>query len=322
VSEVVALDRVDLVVQGGELLVVVGPSGSGKTTLLRCVAGLEDPDAGSVTIGSRDVTSVPPGERDVAMVFQDYALYPHLTVEANIVFGLRARKASSTQTAQAVSSAASLLGLSGILQRRPDELSGGERQRVALARAIVREPNVFLLDEPLSNLDAELRTNMRAEIKALQRRLRTTTIYVTHDQIEAMTMGDRVAVLRKGTLEQVDAPKALYERPATAFVARFMGSPPMNLFPSDLLGVRDGAPTVGVRPERLRLVPSAVARLRGVVRAIEPAGDVTLLHADVAGHRFVVKLRDAVTVDVSEEIGLAFDEGDVYRFDPDGRALR
>ncbi|CAN5613065.1 N/A [soil metagenome] len=197
-APVAALQDVDLEAQPGELLVIVGPSGSGKSTLLRCVAGLEKPDAGRVSIASRDVTKVRPGDRDVAMVFQEYALYPHVSVSGNISFGLRARKVPATEIAKRVASTADLLGLGALLHRKPPELSGGERQRVALARAIVRDPQAFLLDEPLSNLDAELRARTRADIRSLQRDLGKTMIYVTHDQVEAMTVGDRVAVLRFG----------------------------------------------------------------------------------------------------------------------------
>ncbi len=213
----------------GEFLVLVGPSGCGKTTALRMVAGLEDISAGTLSIGGRVVNDVNPKERDIAMVFQNYALYPHLSVAENIAFGLRLRKAPRTVIAERVAWASKLLDLTPYLDRKPKELSGGQRQRVAMGRAIVRQPQVFLMDEPLSNLDAKLRVQMRADIAKLQRELKTTTIYVTHDQVEAMTMGDRVAVMSKGRLQQVDAPQRLYDRPENLFVAGFIGTPPMNL---------------------------------------------------------------------------------------------
>ena len=218
-----------LAIHDGEFLVLVGPSGCGKTTALRMVAGLEDISDGTLSIGGRVVNDVSPKERDIAMVFQNYALYPHLSVAENIAFGLRLRKAPKATINERVAWAAKLLDLTPYLDRKPKELSGGQRQRVAMGRAIVRQPQVFLMDEPLSNLDAKLRVQMRADIAKLQRELKTTTVYVTHDQIEAMTMGDRVAVMNKGVLQQVDAPQRLYDRPENLFVAGFIGSPPMNL---------------------------------------------------------------------------------------------
>ena len=320
---VTALDGVDVEVGRGELLVVAGPSGSGKSTLLRCIAGLERPDEGRVEVDGKDVTDVPAGRRDIAMVFQDYALYPHISVQANISFGLKARRTPAHEIVRKANEAAEMLGLSHALSRRPEELSGGERQRVALARAIVRDPSVFLMDEPLSNLDAELRTNTRSEIRALQRRLGTTTVYVTHDQVEAMTMGDRVAVLREGRVEQIAPPTQLYDRPATAFVARFIGSPPMNLFPAALYGNSHGAPVLGIRPECIELVAPRDGRLQGSVRAVEPIGDVTIVHVDVHGHRFLVKTRGVAALALESEIGLSFAVDDLYEFDGmDGQAAR
>ncbi|MDQ4142318.1 MAG: ABC transporter ATP-binding protein [Actinomycetota bacterium] len=316
------MDGVDLTAADGELLVIVGPSGSGKTTLLRCVAGLEPPDEGRIEVGGRDVTHVPPGRRDVAMVFQDFALYPHLTVEENISFGLKAARVDRSEIERRVQDASELLGLGPTRDRRPGELSGGERQRVALSRAIVREPALFLLDEPLSNLDAELRTTTRAEIRALQRRLGTTAIYVTHDQVEAMTMGDRVAVLRAGRLEQVAPPTVLYDRPETSFVARFLGSPPMNLFSSALLGGIEGAPLLGVRPEHVRVVGPPDGRIDGRVAAVELLGDVAVVHVDVAGERLAAKVLRETAPTSGEEVGLAFDDARVHAFRDDGTAIR
>src|SRR5688572_9674311 len=224
-----AVFGLSLAIADGEFLVLVGPSGCGKTTALRMVAGLEEISDGTVSIGDRVVNDLTPKERDVAMVFQNYALYPHLTIADNIAFGLRLRKAPKREIAERVAWAARMLDLSPYLARRPKELSGGQRQRVAMGRAIVRQPQVFLMDEPLSNLDAKLRVQMRADISKLQRDLETTTIYVTHDQVEAMTMGDRVAVMNFGVLQQVDTPQRLYDNPANLFVAGFIGTPPMNL---------------------------------------------------------------------------------------------
>ncbi|MDP9300333.1 MAG: sn-glycerol-3-phosphate ABC transporter ATP-binding protein UgpC [Actinomycetota bacterium] len=228
-DDVVAVDDVSLEIADGEFMVLVGPSGCGKSTILRMIAGLEDVTAGEITIGDRQVTDLEPKARDVAMVFQSYALYPHMTVEQNLAFGLKLRKTPKAELKQRVFDAAKILGLLPLLQRRPAELSGGQRQRVAMGRAMVREPQAFLMDEPLSNLDAKLRVQMRGQLMLLHERLKTTTVYVTHDQVEAMTLGERVAVLRDGLLQQVDTPQELYRHPTNLFVAAFIGSPPMNL---------------------------------------------------------------------------------------------
>jgi multiple sugar transport system ATP-binding protein len=233
-ADMPAVDRLDLHLEDGELLVLVGPSGSGKSTALRMLAGLEEVDAGAVYIGDQDVTDLPPKRRDVAMVFQNYALYPHLDVRANIGFPLKMAGVGKAEREQRVNDAAELLGLTALLDRKPAQLSGGERQRAAMGRAIVRNPQVFLMDEPLSNLDAKLRVKMRVDIAALQRRLGVTMLYVTHDQVEAMTMGQRVAVLRDGRLQQCGPPRELYNRPTNLFVAGFIGSPAMNLVPARL----------------------------------------------------------------------------------------
>src|SRR5437763_4532442 len=226
---VAAVDDVSLEIQGGEFLVLVGPSGCGKSTLLRMIAGLEEVTDGTISIGGRDVTDLPPRSRDIAMVFQSYALYPHMTVRENLGYGLRVRKTPRADAGRRVEQVAELLGLAELLDRRPAALSGGQRQRVAMGRAIVREPEAFLMDEPLSNLDAKLRVSMRAQLASLHARLETTTIYVTHDQVEAMTLGQRVAVMRDGRIQQVETPRALYSRPTNIFVAAFIGSPAMNL---------------------------------------------------------------------------------------------
>src|SRR5687767_8066434 len=250
---VLAVDDVTLRIEDGEFIVLVGPSGCGKSTLLRSIAGLEEVTAGTVRIGGRDVTDLPPRERDVAMVFQSYALYPHMTVRQNLGYGLKVRKSSKAEIAERVDKVARLLRLEELLDRRPAALSGGQRQRVAMGRAIVREPLAFLMDEPLSNLDAKLRVTMRAELASLHARLGATTVYVTHDQVEAMTLGQRVAVMRDGRIQQVDTPQALYRSPVNLFVAAFIGSPAMNLVEAR---VEDGAAVFGglrvpLPPERL-----------------------------------------------------------------------
>jgi multiple sugar transport system ATP-binding protein len=282
-----AVDALDLHIQDGEFVVLVGPSGSGKTTALRMLAGLEEVDGGAIMIGDRDVTDIPPKRRDVAMVFQNYALYPYLTVEANIAFPLKVAKVKKSVREQKVREVAELLGLTEYLQRKPGQLSGGQRQRVAMGRAIVREPSVFLMDEPLSNLDAKLRVQMRADIAALQSRLGVTTVYVTHDQSEAMTLGHRVAVLKDGKLQQCAAPRVLYDRPANTFVAGFIGSPAMNLcecargsngavsfggesieLPGAAAGQGWDRVVLGLRPESLELAPAGIPARVEVVEEI------------------------------------------------------
>jgi multiple sugar transport system ATP-binding protein len=270
-----AVNDVDLQSRDGEFLVFLGPSGSGKSTLLRMIAGLEEPTRGEVLIGGRVVNDLPPRARGIAMVFQSYALYPHLSVERNIAFPLKAAGMAREKRRERVEWAAGLLGIDHLLERRPRELSGGERQRVALARALVREPTVFLLDEPLSNLDAKLRASAREELSSLHRRVRTTTVYVTHDQVEAMAMGDRIVVLNQGVVRQIGTPREVYDEPADTFVATFLGSPPMNL-------VEDGEAVVGFRPEALQ--PAAAARrpsltLRLRISNVEYLGSERILYA-------------------------------------------
>jgi multiple sugar transport system ATP-binding protein len=285
-TETPAVDALDLHIQDGEFMVLVGPSGSGKTTALRMLAGLEEVDAGAVMIGNRDVTDLPPKQRDVSMVFQNYALYPYLTVAANIGFPLRIAKVKKADREQRVQEVAKLLGLSDYLERKPGQLSGGQRQRVAMGRAIVRVPSVFLMDEPLSNLDAKLRVQMRADIARLQSDFGITTVYVTHDQAEAMTLGHRVAVLHEGHLQQCGPPRELYERPANMFVAGFIGSPAMNLCPVELgsngsvsiggvdvavprnIGANGKSLVVGLRPESLELAAEGIQARVDVVEDV------------------------------------------------------
>jgi len=257
-----AVDALSLDIHDGEFLVLVGPSGCGKTTALRMVAGLEEISEGTVTIGGRVVNDLSPKERDIAMVFQNYALYPHLSVAENIAFGLRLRKENKTVVEQRVAWAAKMLDLTPYLERRPKQLSGGQRQRVAMGRAIVRQPQVFLMDEPLSNLDAKLRVQMRADISKLQRDIGTTTLYVTHDQVEAMTMGDRVAVMSQGILQQVDTPQRLYDHPSNLFVAGFIGTPPMNLIEATLVSA-DGSLALRIGEQRLPVSDDLLHRFPG-----------------------------------------------------------
>jgi multiple sugar transport system ATP-binding protein len=305
-----AVNDLSIRVGEGEFVVLVGPSGCGKTTALRMVAGLEEVTAGEIRIGDRIVNDLAPRERDIAMVFQNYALYPHKTVYENLAFGLRMRKVPKAEQKTRVEEIARVLGLGDMLKRRPAQLSGGQRQRVAMGRAIVREPKAFLMDEPLSNLDAKLRVQMRAEIARIQQALKVTTLYVTHDQVEAMTMGDRVAVMRDGVLQQVDTPQRLYDAPANLFVASFVGSPPMNLIqatflpergvleigdaevalPGDLLASRPGLRryagrplAVGIRPEDVREAAGwDGARLRGRILLVESLGSEQLVHIEIA----------------------------------------
>jgi multiple sugar transport system ATP-binding protein len=280
-----AVNDVDLVTADGEFLVFLGPSGSGKSTLLRMIAGLEEPTSGDVLIGGQVVTDLPPRARGIAMVFQSYALYPHLSVERNIAFPLKAHGVEKGKRRERVGWAASLLGIEHLLARKPRELSGGERQRVALARALVREPTVFLLDEPLSNLDAKLRASAREELTQFHKRVGTTTIYVTHDQVEAMAMGDRIVVLNKGVVRQIGTPREVYDEPADTFVATFLGSPPMNL-------VEDGDLVAGFRPESLlpaAMIEGEKAPVRFRVVLLEYLGSERILHGVVEGGRFAGK---------------------------------
>ena len=304
----------NLEIADGEFLVLVGPSGCGKSTTLRALAGLEPVSEGRILIDDRDVTGVEPGERDIAMVFQNYALYPHLSVAKNMGFALKLAKLPKAEINAKVSEAAELLGLSELLDRKPKDLSGGQRQRVAMGRAIVRAPKVFLMDEPLSNLDAKLRVQTRAELASLQRQLGATTVYVTHDQVEAMTMGDRVAVLKDGVLQQVAPPRELYDAPVNEFVAGFIGSPAMNLFPGD--GV-----TLGVRPEAMSLLdalataPAGWVVRDGAVTIIEELGSESYVYADCDGDRLVARITDGRRLSPGERVQLAYDPAVAHRFD-------
>ena len=294
-----AVDDVTLTIEDGELLVLVGPSGCGKSTLLRLLAGLEEPTSGSIAIGGRDVTHLSPRKRDIAMVFQNYALYPHLTVRKNLAYGLKARRTSKQEIARRIDEVGRMLGLEELLDRRPAALSGGQRQRVAMGRAIVREPAAFLMDEPLSNLDAKLRVGMRAELTRLHQRLGTTTVYVTHDQIEAMTLGQRVAVLRDGVIQQVDTPQSVYAEPANLFVAAFIGSPAMNLVEAT---VADGA--IAFAGFRISL-PTAVEHANGrVILGIRPEAFADSRSADPSAPR--IEVEAAVVEDLGADAHVIF----------------
>ncbi|HYF58242.1 MAG TPA: sn-glycerol-3-phosphate ABC transporter ATP-binding protein UgpC [Burkholderiaceae bacterium] len=329
---------VDVGIEDGEFCVLVGPSGCGKSTLLRMIAGLEEISGGSIRIGGRVVNDVPPKERDIAMVFQNYALYPHMKVRENMAFALMLAKRPKAEIDRRVGEAAEILGLGPYLDRYPRQLSGGQRQRVAMGRAIVRDPQVFLFDEPLSNLDAKLRVQMRTEIKALHQRLKTTSIYVTHDQIEAMTMADRIVVMRDGLVEQTGTPLELYDHPANVFVAGFIGSPAMNMVQgtwrdgSVLVGdatvrvarpmrASDGqAVLLGMRPENL--APAADGPLAARVEVIEPTGADTLLMCTLDGHELTVVVHDRVTLAPGDAVRLAPDLTRLHVFDAaSGRSL-
>jgi sn-glycerol 3-phosphate transport system ATP-binding protein len=296
-GEVAALRDLSLEVHDGEFLILVGPSGCGKSTALRLIAGLEKPTSGTISIGERVVNHVTPRDRDIAMVFQNYALYPHMTVYKNLAFGLKERKTPKAEIDRRVKEAAAMLGLGDLMKRRPAQLSGGQRQRVAMGRALVREPQAFLLDEPLSNLDAKLRVQMRAELKRIHQLLGITTVYVTHDQVEAMTLGQRIVVMSAGEVQQIGNPHDVYRRPANLFVAGFIGSPPMNLLRGtasggrieagelafERAGVPDGDVAVGIRPESVTQRTDGLPSMSFDVDVVEPLGDEVVVHGTTAG---------------------------------------
>lgn len=335
------LHGINLEVEDGEFIVFVGPSGCGKSTTLRMIAGLEDVTSGTVEIGGQVVNNLEPKQRNIAMVFQNYAIYPHMTVRKNIGFGLRTAKIPKADKQARIVEVATLLGMEEYLDRKPNELSGGQRQRVAIGRALVRNPAVFLFDEPLSNLDAQLRTQMRLEIKKLHQRVGTTVIFVTHDQVEAMTMADRIVIMKDGRIQQIGTPAETYHNPVNTFVAQFIGAPSMNMLPGILnenglmlwngmrvpwnLASSDTAHDVivGVRPEDLKPVPIADAMLKGILSVVEPLGSETLLYVDVDGIEVIASGpgRDAPVPGI--EIGLGASADTMHLFDKDsGVALR
>lgn len=334
-DDTIAVSGLNLDVGDGEFVVLVGPSGSGKTTALRLIAGLERPTRGSIRIGDLDVTDVPPRDRDIAMVFQNYALYPHMSVYDNMAFGLRSRGHDRKEIRARVEEAADILGIGNLLHRRPSQLSGGQRQRTAVGRSIVRHPQVFLFDEPLSNLDASLRVEMRAELSQLHRRLNATIIYVTHDQVEAMTMGQRIAVMSEGKLQQYAEPLEVYRRPANVFVAGFIGSPSINLFSGELKSGKDGwqfsgdgfelrvasqqeppagAVTLGVRPEDLKLADDK-GTFAAEVRVVEPIGSEIYIHlVTTAGARVIARAPADTQIGVDQQVSLEVPPDKVHLF--------
>jgi multiple sugar transport system ATP-binding protein len=320
---------VDLIIEKGEFVVFVGPSGCGKSTLLRMIAGLTDIDSGSIELDGRDITNLPSSKRDLAMVFQSYALYPHMSVADNMSFALRLARADKAVIQQKVARAAEILNLTPYLQRTPRELSGGQRQRVAIGRAIVRAPKVFLFDEPLSNLDAALRGQTRVEIAKLHRELGATTIYVTHDQVEAMTLADRVVVLRDGAIEQVGSPLALYDQPANQFVAQFIGTPQMNLIDTAALPTvktmvgndRSHDGFVGVRPENVLVRPAGEGKLAGRVELIESLGANTLIYTNVDGAQIVAAQNTRTALHLGDMVGLDIVPSALHLFNRQGQAV-
>ncbi len=339
-GDVVVIPSLDLEVRDEEFVVFVGPSGCGKSTLLRIIAGLEPIDDGDLYIGDTRVNDVAPAQRDIAMVFQDYALYPHMTVRDNMGFGLEMRNTPRDEITRRVDRAAGMLRIEPYLDRKPKALSGGQRQRVAMGRAMVRNPKVFLFDEPLSNLDAKLRGEVRTEIKALSQQLKTTMIFVTHDQVEAMTMADRIVVLKAGVVQQFGTPEEVYKSPANQFVASFIGSPTMNFFnvqaegtnvrmddgtlfpmPPPCAGVT-GPAVLGVRPEHMQVLPADAPGLRVQVSVVEPLGSDTLVYFDRAGTRHVARVAPELKVRPKDTITLAFDVHKCHLFDvQDGAVL-
>jgi multiple sugar transport system ATP-binding protein len=322
-------------IASGEFVTLVGPSGCGKSTLLRMIAGLEDISTGEIALEGKVINDIAPKSRDIAMVFQNYALYPHMTVRENMAFALTLKKENKLEIDDKIARAATILGLQDLLERYPRQLSGGQRQRVAMGRAIVREPKVFLFDEPLSNLDAKLRVQMRAEIKALHQRLGTTIVYVTHDQVEAMTMADKIVVMNGGIVEQVGAPLDLYDRPANLFVAQFIGSPAMNIlqgrstadgfttgdgivFPLPVREQTESAIAWGVRPEHLRLSDSGVP---AVVEVVEPTGSETLVIAKAGNNTLSALLRERIRVMPGQQVFLAPDLTQLHLFNTEGRRI-
>ena len=325
---VMAVEGANFDVADGEFIVLVGPSGCGKSTILRMIAGLEEITQGELQIGGRGVNHLEPGERDIAMVFQNYALYPHMTVRANMAYGLKNQGMPKDQINARIDEAARFLQLEPYLDRKPRALSGGQRQRVAMGRAIVREPSVFLFDEPLSNLDAKLRTQLRAELKDLHKRLKATFIYVTHDQIEAMSLADRIVIMSAGKIEQIGTPMELYSKPASTFVAEFIGSPPMNVLKGDSVGgagllsqytgTAGNVGYVGVRPEALSLGKSG---LQATVTLVEPLGAETLVHLKLGDDIMIMRGAHGIDLAPGAEVHLSVPDEALTVFDRDGRAV-
>ena len=319
-GQVKVLHDINLDIQDGELIVFVGPSGCGKSTLLRLIAGLDQPTGGRIEIDGRDVTNVAAADRGLAMVFQSYALYPHMSVRQNLSFGLENARMAKAEIEKRINEAARMLEISSYLDRRPGQLSGGQRQRVAIGRAIVRNPTAFLLDEPLSNLDAELRISTRAELAALHERLGTTMVYVTHDQIEAMTLANRIVVLRAGRIEQIGTPLELYNRPANQFVAGFIGAPRMNFLPAAMFDGISGK-TIGLRPQHMRRAQGGEPAINTKVTLVEALGSETVVHAQSGGERILAVLPGQQQLSAGAELALAYDRENLHAFDEQGLRL-
>ncbi len=329
------LKDISLTVNDGEFVVLVGPSGCGKSTALRIIAGLEAPTSGEVRIAGKVVNDIPARDRDIAMVFQSYALYPHMSVHDNLAFGLKMRKTPEAEIQGRVRDAAEMLGLTDLLKRKPKALSGGQRQRVALGRALVRKPQAFLFDEPLSNLDAKLRTQTRTELARLHQKLGTTMVYVTHDQVEAMTLGQRIVILHQGSIQQIDTPLSVYQKPANKFVAGFIGSPSMNFITGKVNGkefrsqavrfelpehaarVKSGKLTVGLRPEQIHISANGGATFEAEIEVIEPLGNEMLIYAHAGDSRLVVRAEPGLDVKPEQKVKLNFDPKAAHYFDSD-----
>jgi ABC-type sugar transport system ATPase subunit len=338
---VIIIPELNLEIESGEFVALVGPSGCGKSTLLRMVAGLEDPTRGTISIGDRAVNNVSPKERGVAMVFQNYALYPHMTVRENLGFALKMSKTDPKEANRRIQEASEILGLQELLERRPSQLSGGQKQRVAMGRAMVRQPQVLLFDEPLSNRDAQLRIKVRSEIALLHKRVKSTVIYVTHDQVEAMTLADRIAILNKGNLEQYGSPLDVYHHPKTQFVASFIGTPPMNFLPAAQvnvaasgaapMAVKDGATVAGFRPEVTHLKQTGAATSkdgaslvqlgRGRVSLVEPLGSLTHVHVRVGESMVVAEIRSESIPAWDQEVGVWLDPKELFYFNSQGARI-
>jgi len=317
------LHQIDLGIKPGEFVVLVGPSGCGKSTLLRMIAGLEPITGGTLSIGGKVVNDLSPQDRGVAMVFQNYALYPHMSVRDNMAFSLKLAKVPAKEIESRVNDAAAILGIQDHLPKKPGQLSGGQKQRVAMGRAMVRRPAVFLFDEPLSNLDAQLRVKMRSEISLLHRRLNSTIVYVTHDQVEAMTLADRVAVMNKGYLEQVGPPMELYKNPRTRFVASFIGTPSMNFVPvAAFPGTSPaGTDSVGFRPEATRLDGKGMSLGQGIVTLVEPLGSTAYVHLKVGENALIAEQKAAPFPDLEAKVAVGVDEKEFFFFDREGKRL-
>jgi len=320
------INGVNLTIEKGEFVVFVGPSGCGKSTLLRMIAGLEETSRGQIIVDDRDATAEPPYQRGLAMVFQSYALYPHMSVRDNMGFSLKSAGLPKKEVAEKVDSAARILKLEALMERRPKDLSGGQRQRVAIGRSIVREPTAFLFDEPLSNLDAALRVEMRYEIAKLHQTLKSTMIYVTHDQVEAMTLADRIVVLDAGHIAQVGRPRDLYENPSNLFVAQFIGSPQMNIIEASATGLRFAAPTeakhLGIRPEHISVSAAGTGHADGVVDVIEYLGSDTFVILECSGlGRLTVRLAEDAQIELGEQCGISFQTERIHFFDQEGKSL-